>query len=348
MNVFLLVSLFHVLSVAFAEDLVPRIGKIVNGFSTHASEYPFIASLIVYYPKFGYSSYSFCGGSLLRKEYPAVVLTAGHCLINFDSRDELRVDLHRSDIDAFYSSSNNYARYNALGYIVHSDYNETFIDNDVALIFLDADLTNEDYLQVVSIPDLSNLNGNECCNNDDALDIVGYGADFQGGPTTDTLEYSHKRFIDRYQCNHKLTEYTINTYYGGIIEYSEDTDWVWSFVTKNMICAIGDNTDTCQGDSGGPLLRADSNEQVGIVSWGFGCNNDIPGVYTNVGVYYEWINTHLEVYSGHDLPDLNNEDNDIVGSVFKPLGPISQGNKTMHVQLISICVVMMHIIFALK
>lgn len=335
-------ALFRIFLVLSDTDLVPREQKIVNGFSTHASEYPFIASLIIYYPKFGYSSYSFCGGSLLRKEYPAVVLTAGHCLVNFDARDELRVDLHRSDVDAWYSSNNNYIRHNALGYIIHSDYNATFIDNDVALIFLDADLTNDDYLQIVSIPDLSNIVGNECCNNEDALDIVGYGADFEGGPTTDTLEYSHKKFIDRYECNHMLTEFTINTFYDGIIEYSVDTDWVWSFVTKNMICAIGDDTDTCQGDSGGPLLRADTNEQVGIVSWGFGCNNDIPGVYTNVGVYYQWINEHLDVYSGYDIPGINDQDDDNGVSVFKPL-PISQGYKATCGKLVYIITVTMYI-----
>ena len=283
--------------------------KIVNGFPVHASEYPFIASLIVHFPKYGYSSTSFCGGSLLRKEFPAVVITAGHCLINFDERNELKVDLHRSDIDESYSTNNNYSRYDTLGYIIHSDYNDTFIDNDIALIFLDADLTKHSHLQVVSIPDLNNnrASKSECCIIDEALNIIGYGADFQGGPITDTLEYSNKWFIDRYDCNRLLTIYTINTYYNGIIDYTETTDWVWSFVTENMICAIGDNTDSCQGDSGGPLIRANTNEQVGIVSWGFGCNNFIPGVYTNIGIYYQWIYQHLNAYSGdniHELPSL--------------------------------------------
>lgn len=55
----------------------------------------------------------------------------------------------------------------------------------------------------------------------------------------------------------------------------------------------GDGLDTCQGDSGGPLSvqhkgsRLPRLEQVGIVSWGYGCG-DI-GIYTRVSTYYQWI-----------------------------------------------------------
>lgn len=42
------------------------------------------------------------------------------------------------------------------------------------------------------------------------------------------------------------------------------------------------------GDSGGPLLTAD-NVQVGIVSVGYGCANDIPGIYARVSNYEDWI-----------------------------------------------------------
>lgn len=51
-----------------------------------------------------------------------------------------------------------------------------------------------------------------------------------------------------------------------------------------------------QGDSGGPLLcpAADSMGTrwyvAGIVSWGVGCAvPHIPGVYTNVALYLDWI-----------------------------------------------------------
>ena len=56
-----------------------------------------------------------------------------------------------------------------------------------------------------------------------------------------------------------------------------------------MMCAVDDGEDACQGDSGGPLIvRSNENTpetdvQVGIVSWGFGCaDRDFPGVYSRI------------------------------------------------------------------
>lgn len=33
--------------------------------------------------------------------------------------------------------------------------------------------------------------------------------------------------------------------------------------------------------------------QTGIVSWGIGCSDGIPGVYTNVGIARDWIDFEL-------------------------------------------------------
>lgn len=66
-----------------------------------------------------------------------------------------------------------------------------------------------------------------------------------------------------------------------------------------MICA-GDprggwKKDACQGDSGGPLQIITSNtsclfQVIGVTSFGIGCASvDIPGVYTRVSHYLNWI-----------------------------------------------------------
>lgn len=64
---------------------------------------------------------------------------------------------------------------------------------------------------------------------------------------------------------------------------------------NTQICAFSeDNGDTCQGDSGGPLqlvqkhLNGDLIFIVGVVSYGAGCGG-LPGVYTNVQSYLDWI-----------------------------------------------------------
>ena len=60
-----------------------------------------------------------------------------------------------------------------------------------------------------------------------------------------------------------------------------------------MMCARDDNQDSCQGDSGGPLVvkeGANSDIQVGVVSWGVGCAHEsFPGVYARISSAYDWI-----------------------------------------------------------
>lgn len=64
-------------------------------------------------------------------------------------------------------------------------------------------------------------------------------------------------------------------------------------------CAADPNgmSDTCQGDSGGPLqiLRSDLNSStvVGVVSTGFSCGNNLPGIYTRVAHFIDWIESHV-------------------------------------------------------
>nr|CAB3263600.1 MAM and LDL-receptor class A domain-containing protein 1-like [Phallusia mammillata] len=60
----------------------------------------------------------------------------------------------------------------------------------------------------------------------------------------------------------------------------------------SMICAGATGANTCRGDSGGPLVckRDDKTYLIGITSWGdTKCKGDIPGVYTRVQSYMDWI-----------------------------------------------------------
>ena len=73
-------------------------------------------------------------------------------------------------------------------------------------------------------------------------------------------------------------------------------------IAETEICAMrrGTRKDSCQGDSGGPLVvpTADGTAftQVGVVSWGRGCGASLPGVYTRVAAFSDWIN---ETVKGH-------------------------------------------------
>lgn len=71
----------------------------------------------------------------------------------------------------------------------------------------------------------------------------------------------------------------------------------------DRICAGGERgKDACQGDSGGPLIGLFTGEtakptyyQEGIISRGTGCGvQGLPGVYTRVAKYMDWIIDNLQ------------------------------------------------------
>ena len=65
-----------------------------------------------------------------------------------------------------------------------------------------------------------------------------------------------------------------------------------------QICAVHHRRDSCKGDSGGPLLlkgEASERIQIGIVSYGpRHCGSGLPGVYTRVSAYMDWIKNNLK------------------------------------------------------
>eukprot|EP01084_Bolivina_argentea_P176778 305843_1 len=238
--------------------------RIVGGQPVDVSLYPFMAFIV----NNGLFS---CGASVLRKEYPAIILTAAHCTNDITLNSDYDfVRLYASHINDPGSIDSRIMRYE-----IHPYWNSTTIDYDISLLWLSTDISQYSFIETVAINSVSI--GEECCNSGDDLQVIGYGSDCFGCNDTLTMEYVDVYYVDRATC---AAAYPMN------------------WIRNTMNCAARTDSDACQGDSGGPLMRIGTNQQVGIVSWGLGCANpQYPGVYSEVGVFYDWIKPFLETFT---------------------------------------------------
>lgn len=81
---------------------------------------------------------------------------------------------------------------------------------------------------------------------------------------------------------------------------SECNEWFPNEITESKFCAYDPEFlgDACKGDSGGPLqyfnLGSSMATVVGVVSFGLDkCPSEAPDIYTKVGYYLDWIQSHV-------------------------------------------------------
>uniref|UniRef100_A0A8C8E9E7 Peptidase S1 domain-containing protein n=1 Tax=Otus sunia TaxID=257818 RepID=A0A8C8E9E7_9STRI len=156
-------------------------------------------------------------------------------------------------------------------YIIHPSFNKTTMDSDIALLQLAEPLEFNPYVGPVCLPAKE-----EAVQPSRVCVVTGWG-----GRKLHQLEVPILVFD------------TCQSYYINLP----------SRVTQRMICAgfplEEDSFVLVQGDSGGPLVCPSEDNSGfytlhGITSWGLGCGGkSYPGVYTNVGVFVDWINTNV-------------------------------------------------------
>lgn len=235
---------------------------IVGGKRASSDRYPYFVSV---YTKLQGGNYHVCGATLIEND---VVLCAAHCA---DHADFVRVGayLHpdsRNNGGSPYHDSRVASRHIHPGFFSDS---RDRLHNDAMLLKLAKPVTDTELLQYrMQLDRVERADKN--LDEGDPLTAVGLGRINEEGNVSKFLKEVELKYMSNDQCS---------LYFGDL--------------PSTMMCAKETSVDACEGDSGGPLIKKGNGPrgdvQTGIISWGSGCANNFPGVYTRIAEIKDWI-----------------------------------------------------------
>lgn len=190
------------------------------------------------------------------------VVTAAHCLMLADT-----YEIHLGALDR--------SNFNEPGRLIlnttvtkqHEKFN-ILAHNDIGLLRLPQKVEFNDRIQPVKLA----MDADDLYEGRTAV-ASGWGLQHDGKDQSppNTLQYADLKVITNKDCK---------------------KHYVFLVIKSTTLCAKGEQLEsTCNGDSGGPLVLKDTNELIGLTSFGNknGCEKGIPVGFTRVNKYLDWI-----------------------------------------------------------
>jgi len=273
----------HLFGTSFAQNVTEPEERIVGGREVDPPhKYPFH----VYFAANNYA----CAGSIIDKRH---VLTAAHCLFNADG------EMHNAKDCAIVagahirpgsgwecSESGTEDSWQIIGveaFIQRDDYDTLTHENDIAILRLVEDIIFNDIVAPVNLPDELITDETEIAT------IIGWGTTDPWDPNEQSVTDHNTNVLSCF-LQEAQVDVTVPSFQG--YELGGFCEAILYGMFENKICAGREGVDSCQGDSGGPLVVQTSEKsftQIGIVSYGYGCATDFPGIYTRLDRYTRWI-----------------------------------------------------------
>ncbi|XP_036149068.1 serine protease nudel [Monomorium pharaonis] len=241
------------------DTIVGTQSRVVGGRASQPTAWPFLVAI--------YKNGNFhCGGVILSEIH---ILTAGHCMNRYKGYYfEIQAGILRQ---LSFSPSTQLRKVKYV--IIHPDYIERHMQNDISVIMLDKPLLFNRWVRPVCLPELETA-GHEWKEGPSPESVcvaIGWGSIIEHGPEPDHLREVEVPILP--SCKYLIDQ------------------------NNSTICAgyPAGGHDACQGDSGGPLMCRNPNLKsqwyaAGLISHGDGCGRpDEPGVYMKISYYLDWI-----------------------------------------------------------
>ncbi|KAK7076770.1 Tryptase gamma [Halocaridina rubra] len=229
--------------------------RIIGGQDAAKGAWPWMAYLNIV-SEYGNLS---CGGSILTRD---TILTAAHCITISNT---LIIDIFVT-VGSVVAPSLLAESILVVERIIHTDYDDDNVLNDIALLKLEQPLTFTRNVRPVCLGTSGMLSVGK------KIDITGWGVmNYDYGITASHLQEVTVDMIGLDTCRNMYPQFTID---------------------DRNICTLTEDKDACSGDSGGPMVSEEGDRffQLGLVSYGIGCASpDSPNVASSIPYFTTWI-----------------------------------------------------------